>query len=299
MDHAGRTSSRGDRLYDFVIYAILTVIMLGTLYPLLYIVSASFSDPLSIVKGELWLLPKHVTLGAYEKVFQNRDILIGYRNSLVYLAVGTAINIMMTTMGAYALSRKDLRGRYVLVLIFTFTLLFNGGLVPTYLVYKNMLGLYNNLWVMVIPSAVSVWNLIIMRTYFQTSIPYELQEAAFIDGCSNVRTLTSVVLPLSMPIIAVMTMYYGVAHWNSYFTALIYLDDDWRQPLQMVIRSILIREDMGSMTGGEGESLVEQQLLVEGMKYAVIVVSSLPMLLLYPLVQRHFVKGVMMGAVKG
>ncbi|NBD24566.1 carbohydrate ABC transporter permease [Paenibacillus glycinis] len=294
-----KKASRGDLLYDFAIHAILVVIALGTLYPLLYIVSASLSDPLSIVKGELWLLPKHATLSAYEKVFHNSDILTGYRNSLLYLVVGTSINIVLTTMGAYALSRNDFRGRYVLVLIFTFTLLFNGGLVPTYLVYKNMLGLYDNLWVMVIPGAVSVWNMIIMRTYFQTSIPYELQEAAFIDGCSNIRTLTSVVLPLSMPIIAVMTMYYGVSHWNSYFTALIYLDDHWRMPLQMVIRSILIREDTGSMTGGDGESLVEQQLLVEGMKYAVIVVASIPMLLLYPLVQRHFVKGVMMGAVKG
>lgn len=298
MEYA-KTAGRGDRLYDITIYTILTVIMLVTLYPLLYILSASLSDPLFIVKGELWLLPKHVTLNAYEKVFQNPDILMGYRNSLIYLVLGTSINIVMTTMGAYPLSRKDFKGRYVLVLIFTFTLLFNGGLIPTYLVYKNMLGLYNNLWVMVIPSAVSVWNLIIMRTYFQTSIPYELQEAAFIDGCGNIKTLTSVILPLSMPIIAVMTMYYGVAHWNSYFPALIYLDDHWRMPLQMVIRSILIQEDMASMTGGDGESLVEQQLLVEGMKYAVIVVSSIPMLLLYPLVQKHFVKGVMMGAVKG
>ncbi|SDC15217.1 putative aldouronate transport system permease protein [Paenibacillus sp. UNCCL117] len=298
MDYAKSTSA-GDRLYDIAIYTILTVIMLGTLYPLIYIVSASLSDPMAIVKGELWLLPKDMTLDAYRKVFENSDILMGYRNSLIYLVAGTAINLIMTTMGAYALSRQDLRGRHILALIFTFTLLFNGGLIPTYLVFKNMLGLYNNLWVMIIPSAVSVWNLIVMRTYFQTAIPYELQEAAFIDGCSNIKTLTRIVLPLSMPILAVMTMYYGVAHWNSYFTALIYLNDHWRLPLQVVIRSILIQENMYAMAGGDGESLVEQLLLVEGMKYAVIVVSSIPMLLLYPLVQRHFVKGVMIGAVKG
>ncbi|TBL79480.1 carbohydrate ABC transporter permease [Paenibacillus thalictri] len=298
MDYA-KSVSRGDRIFDVAVYTILTVIMLGTLYPLLYIVSASFSDPMSIIKGELWLLPKHVTLSAYQKVFQNPDILLGYRNSAIYLVVGTAVNIVMTTMGAYALSRPDFRGRYVLTLIFTFTLLFNGGLIPTYLVYKNWLGLYNNLWAMVIPGAVSVWNMIIMRTYFQTSIPGELYEAAYIDGCSNIRTLTSIVLPLSRPIIAVMIMYYGVAHWNSYFTALIYLNDHWRLPLQMVIRSILIQDNMNGMAGGDGESLVEQLLLVEGVRYAVIVVSSLPMLLLYPLVQKHFVKGVMMGAVKG
>lgn len=298
MNHIGHKSV-GDRIYDVTIYTILTLIMLGTLYPLIYIVSASLSNPWAIVNGELWLLPKDMTLDAYRKVFQNPDIWTGYGNSIIYLVVGTTINVVMTTMGAYALSRKDLVGRHALVLLFTFTLLFNGGLIPTFLIYKNVLGLYNNLWVMVIPSAVSVWNLIVMRTYFQTSIPFELQEAAFIDGCSNIRTLTRIVLPLSMPIIAVMTMYYAVAHWNAYFMALIYLNDEWRLPLQMVIRNLLIQEDMGGLVGSQGESLVDQLLLTEGVKYAVIVVSSLPMLLLYPLVQKHFVKGVMMGAVKG
>lgn len=293
------TASRGDRLFQAFIYTVLTIIMLVTLYPLIYILSASFSDPMAIIQGRVWLWPVDFTLNAYNKVFQNSDILLGYRNSLIYLVVGTSINIFMTTMGAYALSRKDLRGRHVLTLLFTFTLLFNGGLVPTYLVYKNMLGLYDNLWVMVIPTAISVWNMIIMRTYFQNSIPMELQEAAFIDGCSNIRTLTSIVLPLSKPIIAVMALYYGVAHWNSYFTALIYLQDTWRFPLQLVIRSILILEDMQAMAGGGGESIVEQLVLIEGMRYAVIVVSSIPMLLLYPVVQKHFVKGVMVGAVKG
>lgn len=295
----GLAVSRGDRLFQVIIYTVLTAIMLITLYPLIYILSASFSDPMAIIQGRVWLWPADFTLAAYQKVFQNPDILLGYRNSIIYLVVGTSINIIMTTMGAYALSRKDLRGRHVLTLIFTFTLLFNGGLIPTYLVYKNILGLYNNLWVMVIPSAISVWNMIIMRTYFQNSIPMELQEAAFIDGCSNIRTLTSIVLPLSKPIIAVMTLYYGVAHWNSYFTALIYLHDNWRFPLQLVIRSILILEDTQAMAGGEGESIVEQLVLIEGMRYAVIVVSSIPMLLLYPVVQKHFVKGVMVGAVKG
>ncbi|WP_080835732.1 carbohydrate ABC transporter permease [Cohnella massiliensis] len=299
MEFNPKTKSRGDRLFDVVVYTVLAIVMLATLYPLLYIVSASFSDPLAIVKGRLWLWPQDVTLESYRKVFRNPDIWMGYRNSLIYLVVGTAVNIAMTTMGAYALSRKDLKGRHALALIFTFTLIFNGGLVPTYLTYKNMLGLYDNLWVMVIPSAVSVWNLIVMRTYFQTSIPYELQEAAFIDGCSNVGTLVRIVLPLSMPIVAVMTMYYGVAHWNSYFPALIYLHDHSRLPLQMIIRNLLIQEDMSNMAGGDGASLMDQILQAEGMKYAVIVVSSLPMLIMYPFVQKHFVKGVMVGAVKG
>lgn len=291
--------NRGDRLFSFFVHLILVLIVTITMYPLLYVLSASFSDPMAIVKGEVWLYPVDFTLDAYRKVFSNSDILIGYRNSLMYLIVGTSINLIMTTLGAYALSRKDLKGRYVLAFIFTFTLLFNGGLIPTYLIYKNMLGLYNNLWVMVIPNAVSVWNLIVMRTYFQTSIPIELQEAAFMDGCSNLRTLVSIVLPLSAPILAVMALYYGVAHWNSYFTALIYLNDEERFPLQLVIRRILIQEDTQAMVGGDGESIVEQLLLVEGMKYAVIVTASIPMLILYPFIQRHFVKGVMLGAIKG
>lgn len=299
MEFNPKANGRGDRVFECSVYTILTIIMLVTLYPLLYIVSASFSDPLAIMKGHLWLWPQDFTLNSYQKVFQNQDIWMGYRNSLIYLIVGTAINIVFTTMGAYSLSRRDLKGRHVLSLIFTFTLIFNGGLVPTYLTYKNMLGLYDNLWVMVIPGAISVWNMIVMRTYFQTSIPFELQEAAFIDGCSNIGTLIRIVLPLSMPIIAVMTMYYGVAHWNSYFPALIYLDDHSRLPLQMVIRNLLIQEDMSSMTGGDGASLMDQIVQAEGMKYAVIVVSSLPMLIMYPLMQKHFVKGVMMGAIKG
>ncbi len=288
-----------DRLYNAIVYSILTVILIVTLYPLIYVVSASFSDPLSIVKGEVWLLPKNVNLNAYKKVFQNADIMTGYRNSIIYTGLGTLINLVMTVMAAYPLSRKDFKGRNVLALFFTFTLFFNGGLIPTYLVYKQTLGLYNNLWTMIIPNAINVWNMIIMRTYFTTTIPFEIQEAAHIDGCSNVGTLTRIILPLSKPIIAVMVMYYGVDHWNSYFRALIYLNDRWRLPLQMVIRTILIQENMNEMAGSEGESLVQQLLLIEGMRYAVIVVSSIPMLLLYPFLQKYFVKGVMMGAVKG
>ncbi len=288
-----------DRIFNFLVYSILTVILIITLYPLIYVVSASFSDPLSIIKGEVWLLPKNVNLNAYKKVFQNADIMTGYRNSILYTGMGTLVNLIMTVMAAYPLSRKDFRGRNVLALFFSFTLFFNGGLIPTYLVYKQTLGLYNNIWTMIIPNAINVWNLIIMRTYFSTTIPWEIQEAAHIDGCSNVGTLTRIVLPLSKPILAVMFMYYGVDHWNSYFRALIYLNDRWRLPLQMVIRTILIQENMGEMAGSEGESLVQQLLLIEGMRYAVIVVSSIPMLLLYPFLQKYFVKGVMMGAVKG
>ncbi len=287
--------SLGDQIFNLIIYVALVVILVVTIYPLIYVVSASLSNPMEIVKGNIWFLPKGINLNAYKKVFQNEDILTGYLNSIKYTVVGTSINIIMTTMAAYPLSRRDFKGRNVLTLMFTFTLFFSGGLIPTFLIYKNTLGLYNNIWAIVLPGTVSVWNLVIMRTYFQSSIPLEIQEAAFIDGCSNVGTLRRVILPLSKPIIAVMAMYYGVGHWNAYFNALIYIKDRWKLPLQMVIRNILIV----SMAGGEGESLVDQVLLSEGIKYAVIVVASLPMLMLYPLIQKNFVKGVTLGAIKG
>lgn len=288
--------SLSDQIFTTVIYTLLIIILIATVYPLIYVVSASFSNPLDLVKGNVWLFPKGFNLNAYKKVFQNKDIMNGYVNSMKYTIVGTTLNVVMTTMAAYPLSRKDFKGRNVIMLLFTFTLFFNGGLIPTFLIYKNTLGLYNNIWAMVLPAAVNVWNLIIMRTYFQSSIPMEVQEAAFIDGCSNVGTLTRIILPLSKPIIAVMTMYYSVAHWNAYFNALIYLKDRSRLPLQMIIRNILIVSIAG---GDSGESLVDQVLLSEGVKYAVIVVASIPMLLMYPFIQKYFVKGVTMGAVKG
>jgi len=287
--------SLGDKLFLFIVYGVLSLIFVLTLYPLIYVISASVSNPAELIKGNLWFLPKGLNVNAYKKVLQNSDIVTGYMNSIKYTFVGTFINIVMTIMAAYPLSRSDFKGRNVLTLFFSFTLFFSGGLIPTFLIYKNVLGLYNNIWAIVLPSAINVWNLVIMRTYFQTSIPLEVQEAAFIDGCSNVGTLKRIILPLSKPIIAVMVMYYGVAHWNAYFNALIYIKDRELLPLQMVIRNILIV----SIAGGEGESLLDQLLLSEGIKYAVIVVSSLPMLMLYPFIQKYFVKGVTMGAVKG
>lgn len=287
--------SLGDKLFLFIVYGVLSLIFVLTLYPLIYVISASISNPAELIQGNLWFLPKGLNLNAYKKVLQNSDIVTGYMNSIKYTFVGTFINIVMTIMAAYPLSRSDFKGRNVLTLFFSFTLFFSGGLIPTFLIYKNVLGLYNNIWAIVLPSAINVWNLVIMRTYFQTSIPLEVQEAAFIDGCSNVGTLKRIILPLSKPIIAVMVMYYGVAHWNAYFNALIYIKDRELLPLQMVIRNILIV----SIAGGEGESLLDQLLLSEGIKYAVIVVSSLPMLMLYPFIQKYFVKGVTMGAVKG
>lgn len=287
-----------DVIFDIVNYVLHLVVLMIVLYPLIFVVSASFSDPMHVLQGKVWLLPKGFNVDAYMRVFQNSDIMMGYKNTIMYTLVGTAFNLVMTIAGAYPLSRKDLKGRNIVMAFITFTMFFNGGLVPTYLVIKSI-GLYNNFWVMIIPGAVSVWNLIIMRTFFQNSIPYELQESAFIDGCSNTRILFSIILPLSAPIIAVTVLFYGVAHWNAFFTALIYFTSRKRYPLQLILREILLQSQMQEMMHGDSENMAQQLMLAESIKYAVIIVSSIPVLLLYPFLQRYFVNGIMIGAIKG
>lgn len=293
---AGIKQSRSDIIFDIINIAILSIILIIVIYPLILVVSASFSDPMAVMKGEVVLFPVSPTLDAYKAVFRNEDITTGYRNTIIYTVVGTAVNLIMTIAGAYPLSRKDFYGRKALTLFYSFTMFFSGGLIPSYLI-NTKLGLNNNFWVMIIPGAVSVWNMLIMRTFFQNSIPIELQEAAFMDGCTNIGILLKIVLPLSTPVIAVMVMYYGVGHWNAYFTALIYFRDRNKFPLQLILREILVQHEMSQMT--EGETLVSQVLLAEGIKYAAMVVASVPVLLLYPFLQKYFVKGVMMGAIKG
>ncbi|SEM29831.1 carbohydrate ABC transporter membrane protein 2, CUT1 family [Paenibacillus sp. cl141a] len=285
-----------ERLFDILIYAIAAVIIVIVLYPLLFIVSASFSDPARVLNGEVWLLPKGVTLDAYENILHNDKIWTGYRNTILYTTVGTAINIIMTILAAYPLSRPDLPGRNGIMVLITLTMFFNGGLIPTYLLVKD-LGMVDTMWALIIPGAIATYNLIVMRTYFQSSIPWELQEAAHIDGCSNWRLLFSIILPLSKPILAVMVLFYAVGHWNSFFNALIYIRNEDLHPLQLVLREILLISQSDAVDGSVG--LEKSILLAESIKYAVIIVSSLPVLLMYPLVQRHFVKGVMIGSIKG
>lgn len=287
-----------DITFDIINYTVIILILIITLYPLIYVLSASFSDPMAILDGNLWLFPVRFNLESYKAVLSNPDIGSGYINSILYTLLGTAINLIMTIMCAYPLSRSDFRGRNVLTVFFSITMFFSGGMIPTYLIYRQM-GLYNNIWVMILPGAVSVWNMILMRTYFQNSIPKEMQEAASIDGCSITGTLTRIILPLSKPILAVLVMYYGVNHWNAFFDALIYLNDKWRFPLQLIMRQILIQQDLSGMSAMEGGVTVSQMLLSEGIKYAVIVVSSVPMLVMYPFLQKYFAKGVIVGAVKG
>ncbi|MBP3041696.1 carbohydrate ABC transporter permease, partial [Bacillaceae bacterium Marseille-Q3522] len=267
------------------------------IYPLIYVLSASLSNPEHIVLGDIWFFPKEFTFDSYLTVFQNEDVLIGYRNTIIYVVMGTAINLFFSIMIAYPLSRKDFYGRGVITAFIMFTMFFSGGMIPTYLLVKN-LGMLDTIWAIVLPGAVSVYNVIIMRTFFQ-SIPEELREAASMDGCSNIHFLIRIVLPLSMPIIAVMTLFYGVGHWNAYFDALIYLSDENKFPLQLFLRQMLIQEDMSAMTSANTEVLAEHLMQIEGLKYAVVVVASLPMLVLYPFLQKYFVKGVLIGSLKG
>ncbi|CAG7625050.1 carbohydrate ABC transporter permease [Paenibacillus allorhizosphaerae] len=290
--------SREDRMFDRINVLLLVLITIIVLYPLLFVLSASVSDPSVVVKGQLWLWPKGFNLAGYERVFQNNDIVTGYGNTILYTVVGTAINVVLTICAAYPLSRKDFRGRHVITALITFTLFFSGGLIPTYLLVKK-LGMLGTIWALVIPNAVAVWNIIIMRTFFQTSIPYEVQESAAIDGCSNFRILLSIVLPLSMPIIAVMVLFYAVGHWNAFFNALIYLNDRSQYPLQLILREILLQGQMQAMIDMADDSLAKKLMEVEGIKYAVVVIANLPVLVLYPFLQKYFVKGMMIGALKG
>ena len=290
--------SRGDRVFGVVVYIIATVILLIVAYPLIYVVSASFSDPLDILTGKLVLFPHNVQFRAYKAVLASKDVLLGYRNTVLYSVVGTLINIVMTTSGAYCLSRRDMYGRTAVTFMISFTMFFSGGMIPTYIVIRN-LGLLNTFWVMVLPGAISATNLLIMRNYFQHSVPQEIIEAAYMDGCTNVGTLLRVVLPVSKSIVAVMVIFYLVGHWNSYFSAMLYLNDRSRYTLQVFLREILIKNDLGDMGAGSESSSVEMTLLYESLKFSVIVVATLPMMLFYPFMQRYFVKGVMMGSIKG
>lgn len=286
-----------DRIFDGVVTVIGILIMLIVLVPLIFVVAASFSDPELVLRGKVLLIPKGFTVKAYTMVFENQEIWQGYRNTIFYTVAGTAINIVLTVMAAYPLSRKEMAGRRFFTLVILFTMYFNGGLIPTYLLVRD-LGMYNTVWAILIPAAISTYNLIVAKSFFEQSIPQELYESAKLDGCGNVRMLFSIVLPLSKAILAVLVLYYGVAHWNAYFNALIYLRDTTKHPLQVILRNILLlgqTEQMGSNDVGMGEKIK----MVEAIKYSVIVVSSVPILLLYPLAQRYFVSGVMIGAVKG
>ena len=253
------------------------------------------------MKGNVIFWPKEFSFEAYEKVLQDPKIVTGYCNTIFYTVAGTLLNLVGTIAIAYPLSRRDFVGRKVISIVLTFTMFFNGGLIPTYLVYKEI-NLINTPWVMIIPGMVNVYNMIVMRSFFE-SLPYEMHEAAFIDGCGNIKIITKIVLPLSLPIIAVMIIFYGVMHWNEYFSALVYISDQKLKPLQLILRDILITSTsrVSSMMSGGAANTGEMDRIrtAESIKYAVAVVSTVPVLCLYPFLQKHFSKGVMIGAIKG
>ena len=287
---------------DKVFYSVTTIVMLLLLiitgYPLLYILSSSFSSRLAVLSGKVFLFPVDFSLEGYEAVFQNRDILIGYRNTIFYTAVGTVINVIMTMLAAYAFSRKQWVLKKTMTKLFMFTMIFSGGMVPTYLVIRS-LKILNTVWAMLIPGAMSVYNMIIARTFIENSIPYELFEAARIDGCDDFRYFLHMVLPLSKAILAVLTLYYAVGHWNAYFSAMIYLNKRNLYPLQVFLREILVLNQFNSEDIIDEELMQVKQGMADLLKYALIVVSTAPILCMYPFVQRYFVRGVMIGSVKG
>lgn len=290
--------SYGDKVFDILNYMFLVFILVIVAYPIIYVVSASFSSPYAVASGKMWLWPVEFNVRGYVAVFKNSQIIRSFLNSVFVTVVGTMINIVLTIMAAYPLSRRTFYGRGLFTGIMSFTMFFSGGLIPTFLLVRD-LGLYNSMWALILPGAVGVSNVIIARTFFQTNIPEELYEAGQLDGCSEVGFLLRVVLPLSAPIIAVLIMYYAVGHWNAYFNSLIYIQDKSKQVLQVVLKNILIESQMMEQMMLDSAEMEQREGLSDLLKYATITVSSLPMLILYPFIQKHFVKGVMVGAIKG
>lgn len=285
-----------DKIFIAFTWGSLSLFLLVLLYPLLFIASASFSG--GAVTMSMSLIPKTFSLAGYEAVFSYSAIWRSYLNSIIYTAVGTAISLVATICCAYPLSRPHFRFSGVMMVLCVITMYFSGGMIPSYLNLRN-LGLLDTMWALVIPGSLSVYNMIIMRTFFKTQIPGELQEASQLDGCGDFRYLMMIVLPLSVPVIAVIALYCAVNYWNAYFSPMIYLETHDKYPLSMILREILVINTIDLSGNIDVDQMVTLQKRKETMKYAVILVSSLPVLMIYPFVQRYFVKGVMIGAVKG
>ncbi|MGI5899271.1 MAG: carbohydrate ABC transporter permease [Christensenellales bacterium] len=291
-------TSHDDKLLYIIVYSLLTLILIVTLYPIVFVVSASFSDPIAISAGRVVLWPVGFSLRGYQVVLEDARVSTGFLNSLFYTTVGTGINLFMTLLAAYPLSRRDLPGRKQVMMFCTATMLFSGGMIPSYILMRD-LNLLDTRWSLLLPTAISVYNMIVARTFFMTTIPDELLEASQIDGCSDFRFLISVVLPLSKAITAVLIMYYAVGHWNSYFNAFLYLNSKNLFPLQLVLREILVMSQISAASIEDADLAIAMQGLADLLKYALIIVSSLPVLLLYPLAQKYFVEGIMIGSIKG
>ncbi len=292
-----RLSGR-DKFFYALINVLLGIITIVVLYPLVYILSSSFSSPAAVSAGKVVLFPVDISIRGYQEVFDYQPVYTGYYNTLIYTIAGTLINVAMTMCAAYALSRKSLPGRGFFTFLFTFTMLFSGGLIPNYILMKQ-LGIINTRWAMLLPGAISAYNLIVTRTFLQNNIPDDLLEAAQIDGCNDVQFFFQFVLPLSKAVMAVITLYYAVAHWNSYFSAFIYLSKRNLYPLQIFLREILVMNQVDAEMIVDPKMQEAMQGMADLLKYSLIVVSTAPILCVYPFLQRYFIKGVMIGSLKG
>ncbi len=290
-----------DIIFDTVVFLLCFCIFIMVAYPLYFIIIASVSSAQYVNQGQVILFPKGFSLYGYGKIFEDSRIWLGYKNTLLYTLGGTAINLFFTLPAAYSLSRKNFAGRKIIMPLFVFTMFFSGGMIPTYILMRD-LKLINSIWVMMIPFCVNVYNLIITRSFFENSIPSDLYEAAILDGCSHFRYFLTIVLPLSKAVISVITLYYFVGHWNDFFSALLYLNKDELQPLQVVLRNILLSNQVfqaGAGSGAGGGVGGYAQQYADQIKYGIIIISTLPILMIYPFIQKYFEKGVMIGAVKG
>lgn len=296
-----KKATLGDIVFHVLNDSFLIVLSIACVYPIIHIIFASLSDPTELVTHQgLLLWPLGFTLGGYKAVFSNNDLLRSFVNTLVYVSLGTLVNMLMTILGAYALSRRNLMLKGIFMKIIVFTMFFSGGLIPWYITVRN-LGLYNNIWAMILPPALNTWNMIILRTGFE-AVPLDLEEAAYIDGASSFRVLMQVILPLSKAVLAVIFMYYLVSNWNSWFNAMVLLKDNARQPLQLKLRTLLIVNDAGmgsSASASAAASAGTGSNYRELIKYCVTVVATLPILCIYPFLQKYFVKGVYVGSLKG
>lgn len=290
-----------DKVFDGVNFVLMLVLLIIFVWPLWFVFIASFSDPIAVNSGQVLLWPKDIVWDGYEMTLEHKELWTGYKNTIIYTVVGTFLNLVLSVCFAYPLSRKDFKLRKIFLIMFVFTMYFSGGLIPTYLIVKKV-GILNTGWAMMIPGAISVYNALIIRSYFLNSIPSELEEAACLDGANTAQYLWKVVLPLSKPVLAVVGLYYAVSHWNDYYNALIYLYKDELYPLQTVLRSILMTaSSLVDATSGavDAEAMEAAFDTYMSMKYCVIIVAAVPMLCVYPFIQKFFVKGVMVGSVKG
>lgn len=287
-----------DKVFDVLNSTLLFIIFFVVAYPVIIIISSSFSDPVALTTGKVWLLPVDFTLDGYKAVINHNQVWTGVYNSVFYTVVGTAINMVFTVLAAYPLSRKDLYVHKFISFMFAFTMWFSGGLIPLFMLVTS-LGMYNTRWALLIPSAMNVWNVIIVRTYFQNSIPESLFESARLDGCDDFTYLLRIVVPISIPSLAVVTLYYAVAHWNVFQAAYIYLQKQSLQPLQIVLREILLLSQLQEVSVDGTAAEANAQQMSELLKYSLVIVASIPMIVLYFIVQKYFTKGVMVGSVKG